>query len=162
MSSAWLRSERLATCIPACVNHDSCVLVVVEPRALQLPILEAKAERLDEVQLRARVGREADHVARVRRNLRHDEHDRHHGADYAERGGKVRAITQFCTEWAPAALSVRASSCSDAPVVITSSTTAMSRPRTSSSHTNTPRTLAARSLQASTVCGAASLARPTR
>jgi hypothetical protein len=53
-------------------------LVIVEPGALQLPVFHGEAERLDQMQARAGIGREADHVAGVRRDLRRVEHDLKH------------------------------------------------------------------------------------
>ncbi len=53
-------------------------LVVVEPGALELAVIHGEAERLDQVQARAGVRREADHVAGVRRDLGMDEDDVEH------------------------------------------------------------------------------------
>jgi hypothetical protein len=53
-------------------------VVIVEAGALQLPVLEGEAERLDEVQPRAGVGGEADDVAGIGRDLGMDEDDIKH------------------------------------------------------------------------------------
>ena len=98
------------------------------PRARpKLPAGNARIylERLHQVQRAAAVRTQADHVAGVGRDLGLNENDRRHGARIQSApGGSVRATTQFSTRAAPARLSVPANSASDAPVVITSSTTA--------------------------------------
>ena len=53
-------------------------LAVVEAGAPEFLLLEVEAERLDELQLRARVGAQADDVPRVRRDLRFVENDGEH------------------------------------------------------------------------------------
>src|SRR5581483_4903716 len=126
---------------------DARVLMVVEPGAAKLAVVEREAERLDEVEPRPGVRSEADDVARVRRDLGMDERD----LDHAQDAGAVRATTQFTTRAAPACFSVAASSSSVLPVVITSSTTAMLAPPSGRVARNAPRTFFARSLQGSSV-----------
>ena len=77
--------------------------MVVEPGALQVAIVHAKAERLDKMEIGRGVGGEPDHVARIAGNLRMDEDHREtrsrSGIDapaarhYATAGGNVRATT---------------------------------------------------------------------
>ena len=73
-------SFRSISASATCVALHVGVLVVIEPGALQLPIVHREAERLDEMQPRARIGGEADDVAGVRWNLRMDEDDLKHAA----------------------------------------------------------------------------------
>src|SRR5205814_10715762 len=108
-------------------------LVIVEAGALQLPVVHRIAERLDEVQARAGVGREPDYIAAVRRDLGVHEDDVNHGG--------VLATIQFTTRSAPERLSVRAISSSVAPVVMTSSTTATVAPISARVQRKAPRTL---------------------
>ncbi|MNR43715.1 hypothetical protein D3C85_1623640 [compost metagenome] len=54
--------------------------MIVQARAAHAGVLERKSERLDEVQLRPRVGAQADHIAGIRRNFGLDEDDVEHGA----------------------------------------------------------------------------------
>jgi hypothetical protein len=65
---------------PVAVALHARIFVVVEPRAAQAPVVHGKAQRLDQVQLAAGVGREADHVTGVGRDFRFDEDDAEHGA----------------------------------------------------------------------------------
>src|SRR5438105_6573897 len=132
-------------------------LVVIEAGALELPVVQGEAERLDQVQPAAGVGGKADDVAGVRRNFGMDENDVEH-----QEGGSVRATTQFTTREAPARLSVRASSSSVAPVVMTSSTTATVAPTSGRLQRKAPRTLRWRSSQGSCICGAESFSRTHR
>ena len=67
------------------------VLVIVEPRALELLVVHGKAERLDQVQPRTGVGAQPDHIAGVGRNLRVDEHDVEHGGGILRRALTVSA-----------------------------------------------------------------------
>ena len=60
------------------MNDQPRVFVIVETGALELAIAQGEAERLDEVQFRARIRREADDVARVRRDFRVHQYDRNH------------------------------------------------------------------------------------
>src|ERR1019366_2248624 len=134
---------------------------------LELAIGQAEAERLDEVQLSAGIRGETDDITRVGRDFRLHQHDRDHRCAFSwaltqhERsagahqcaGGSVRATTQFSTLAAPDAFRVLAASAREAPVVMTSSTTAMVRPERSSSHANAPRTFFARSVHGSAACG---------
>ena len=76
-----------------------------------------------------------------------------HGDPGSSSGGSVRATTQHSTRAAPARRSVRAASASVAPVVITSSTSAMRAPRTAARTANAPRTLRRRSAHGSAACG---------
>ncbi|MPN04156.1 hypothetical protein SDC9_151392 [bioreactor metagenome] len=62
------------------VDLERGVFVVVEPGALQLLVVEFEAERLDEVELAAGVGGEADDVAGVGRDFGFDENDVQHAA----------------------------------------------------------------------------------
>src|SRR5687768_9505816 len=129
-------------------------LVIVEARALELPVVHRKAERLDQMKPAAGVGREANDVAGVGRDLGLDQDDIEH-----QDGGRVRATTQFTTRAAPARFSVRAISSSVAPVVMTSSTTATVAPASAVRQRNAPRTLRWRSSQGSCICGGASPSR---
>jgi hypothetical protein len=54
-------------------------LVVVEPGAAHRLAVQAEAERLDQVQLAAGVGRQPDQVAGVRRDLGFEDHEVEHG-----------------------------------------------------------------------------------
>src|SRR5438094_10147499 len=116
--------------LPARVNAHVGKLVIVEARALQLPIREREPERLHEMQARSGIGAQPDHVARVRGNLGVDEDDVDHRVQPA--GSGVRASAQTLTRPAPAALSSHASASAVAPVVITSSTMATSSPASAS------------------------------
>ena len=60
-------------------------LVIVEAGAAQQPVFHREAERLHQMQRGAGVGREADDVAGVGRNLRLDQDDVEHGASSAPR-----------------------------------------------------------------------------
>jgi hypothetical protein len=60
------------------MRAEARVFVVIESRALELAVAKREPERLDQVQLRTGVGREADHVAGVGRDLRVNEYDRWH------------------------------------------------------------------------------------
>ena len=137
--SAWTRTLR--------------VLVVVETGALQLPVVHGEAERLHQVQARAGVGREPDHIARIGRDLRMHEDDVEHQCGT---GGKVRATTQFTTRAAPARFRVAAISSSVAPVVMTSSSTAIFAPSRSRGQWNASRTFFARSARGSSACAGVS------
>ena len=74
------------------------MLVVVQPRALQQAVLHREAERLHEVQRAAGVRRQADHVARVRRDLGLDEDDVEHRCRAGQAAAGVRAATHTCTD----------------------------------------------------------------
>ena len=60
------------------MHVDARVLVIVEPGAAQFRVFELEPERTDQVQLRAGVRAQPDHVAGVRRNLRLEEDDMQH------------------------------------------------------------------------------------
>ena len=55
---------------PAGVDFHARVLVVVESRALEFRVFQRKTQRFDQMQLRARIGAQADHIARIRWNFR--------------------------------------------------------------------------------------------
>lgn len=52
------------------MHLQGCVLVIVQAGASELLVAEVEAERLDQVQARAGVGAQANHIARVGRNFR--------------------------------------------------------------------------------------------
>ncbi len=64
---------------PILVHLHLGVVVVIEAGALHLGIVERKAQRFDQVQLRARVGAQAADVARVGRDFRFKKDDVEHG-----------------------------------------------------------------------------------
>src|SRR6185295_10516706 len=132
-----------------------------EARAPQLAVFHGEAQRLDQVQARAGVGGQPDHVAGVGRNLRIDQDDVEHQVRTGS-VGKVRATTQFTTRVAPAFLSTEAISFSVSPVVMTSSTTATLDPRSARVHWNAPRTLRRRSSKGRSICAGVSRARTQR
>lgn len=51
------------------MHLQGCVLVIVQAGAFELLVAEVEAERLDQVQARAGVGAQADHIARIGRNF---------------------------------------------------------------------------------------------
>ena len=56
-------------------------LVVIQPGAAQQAVVHGKAQRLNEVQRAARIGRQADDVAGVGRNFGFNQNDVKHGAN---------------------------------------------------------------------------------
>ena len=96
--------------VPVVVNAVDPDVVVVETRARECAVGEEKAERLHEMEPAAGVCAQAQHVARVRRDLGLVEDDVEH-AGIRRAGisvqGQVRATTQFSTRAAPARFSVR-------------------------------------------------------
>ena len=64
----------------AAVADNFSVLVVVKPCAAHLLVFHVKAQRLYQMQTAARVGAEANDVARVGRNFRVDKNDVEHNA----------------------------------------------------------------------------------
>jgi hypothetical protein len=64
--------------IPAFMHAHRRVLVIVEPRAPHPGVFERKSQRLDQMQLRAGVGAQADHIAGVRRDFGFDKNDVEH------------------------------------------------------------------------------------
>jgi hypothetical protein len=64
------------------VLADACELVIVEARAPDARLVELEAERMHEVQRRADVGAEPDHIARVRRYLGLEQDDVKHARDH--------------------------------------------------------------------------------
>ena len=67
--------ERCEERVERRVHDDAERVPVVETRAFELAVVDAKAERLDEVQRAARRGAEACDVAGVRRDLGFDQND---------------------------------------------------------------------------------------
>jgi len=53
-------------------------IVIVEPRALQTLVVQSEAQRLHQMQRRARVRAKPNRIARVRRDLRCIQHDMKH------------------------------------------------------------------------------------
>ena len=70
--------------LPRFVDADRRVLVIVEPRALHVLVVKGETERLHKVKRAARVGAEADNVARVGRNFGMNQNDVEHVGDYSE------------------------------------------------------------------------------
>ena len=70
--------------LPRFVDADRRVLVIVEPRALHVLVVKGETERLHQVKRAARVGAEADDVARVGRNFGMNQNDVEHVGDYSE------------------------------------------------------------------------------
>src|SRR5438105_1950560 len=152
---------------PVGMDGQPRVFVVVETGAFKLAIGQVEAERLDEVQFGAGIRGEADDITGVGRDFRLHQYDRYHrrasprtltqkdraAGAHQSAGGSVRATTQFSTLAAPEALRIFAASARDAPVVITSSTSATVRPERSRSHAKAPRTFFARSAHGSPACG---------
>jgi hypothetical protein len=64
----------LRLCVPQIFKRvpdfDIDLLPIVEPRSLQLPVVQGKAEGLDQVENRSRSEAQPAHVARIRRDLR--------------------------------------------------------------------------------------------
>jgi hypothetical protein len=114
--------------------------VVIQPGAAQQPVFHVEAQRLDQVQGAAGVGRQADHVAGVGRDLGVDEHDAEHGRIVAAvvaglsgqgrgRRGRRGAGQGPGADLAGAAAQQQLGRSGQvAPVVITSSTRATWRP----------------------------------
>lgn len=76
------KQPRISKCTQAltkiCVDFDGREVVIIEPRSLQTLVVEAKPQRLHQVERRARVGAQANGIAGIRRNLRLEEHDVKH------------------------------------------------------------------------------------
>ncbi|MFD2423589.1 hypothetical protein ACFSUI_05060 [Ralstonia solanacearum] len=72
------------------------VFVIVQSGAAHARVLERKAEWFDQVQLRAGVGAQADHIARVGRNFGFDENDVEHGGRPGNTGGELIGIGKGC------------------------------------------------------------------
>src|SRR5262249_14411163 len=72
------RIERGAARPPVAMRDQARELVIVQPGAPELAVFEPESERLDQMQLGARVRREADHGAGVGWDLGVDENDRDH------------------------------------------------------------------------------------
>src|SRR5689334_12714212 len=131
--------------------------MIVESRSTKLAVVHPKTERLDEMQIGARVGGEPNDITRIRRNLGMDEDDGKHGVIekrtpiqrsatlcIASPGGGVRATTHASTRKARIRRRTLAASMSVAPVVMTSSTMATRCPAMEASASNAPRTLRVR------------------
>src|SRR5204862_7597005 len=73
-------AERALAGSPIAMHLHVRALVVVEARAPQALRIHREAERLHEMQARARIRAEADHIPRVWRNLGAIEDDLKHGA----------------------------------------------------------------------------------
>jgi hypothetical protein len=121
------------------------VLVVVEAGAPQVAVVHREAQRLDQVQGAAGVGREADHVAGVGRDLGRDEHDVEHARIVAvQPGASVRASTTAATRAARPASAPRGGVQRGAAghhVVHQQHALAAHRIRAQGSRPNAPRTL---------------------
>ncbi len=66
------------------------VFVVIEPRSAQQLVVHRKTQRLDEMQLAAGVGGQADHVAGVGRDFGVDENDAKHLRSEVRAAGGLR------------------------------------------------------------------------
>lgn len=60
-------------------------LAIIQPGAAHPGVINGKSQRFDQVQTRARIGAQADHIAGIGRNLRLVEDDMEHGRILAER-----------------------------------------------------------------------------
>ncbi len=61
------------------MHFDGREIVIVEPGSLQALVVQAESQRFHQVQRRAGVRAQADHIARIRRNLGLEQHDVEHG-----------------------------------------------------------------------------------
>ena len=76
-AAVWLHA--LQKGLPVGVALYAGVLVVVQTGAAHVAVFHRKAQRLNQVQLAARVGGQANDVACIRRNFRLNENDMKHG-----------------------------------------------------------------------------------
>jgi hypothetical protein len=67
--------------------------VVVEPGAAQFRVIQIEAERADQMQLRAAVRAQANHIAGIRRDLWLVQHDMQHAAIISRRAD-LRQVLQ--------------------------------------------------------------------
>ena len=65
------------------MDGDARIFVIIEAGTAQVAIVHPEAQRLDEMQVGCRVGRQPDHVAGVGRDLGVDEDDGEHGNGFA-------------------------------------------------------------------------------
>jgi hypothetical protein len=78
---------------PVAMDPKPRVLVIIETGALELTVAEPKTQRLDQMQLRARVRRQPDDVAGIRRDLGMNQDDREHRSFAATRCPGARLMT---------------------------------------------------------------------
>ena len=74
--------------LPAGVYLQRGVFVVVQPGAAQLLVVQAKTQRLDQMQRAAGIGRQTDDVAGIGRNFRLVQQDIEHGGMASAGAGK--------------------------------------------------------------------------
>ncbi len=65
--------------VPAVMHAHRCVLVIIQARAPHAGIFERKSQWFDQMQLRAGIGAQANHIAGVRRDFGFDKDDVEHG-----------------------------------------------------------------------------------
>src|SRR5579863_2850484 len=83
------------TIVEICVNPDFGEIVVVEAGAPQALVVQSESQRLDQVQRRAAVCAQANGVARIRGNLRLEQHDMKHGL-WSGRGSGAGVTRRWC------------------------------------------------------------------
>jgi len=79
--AARLRAERQAARREVGMHHHPRVFVIVEAGAPELAVVHAKPQRLDQVQVDPGIGRQADDVPRIGRDLGVDEDNGEHRGD---------------------------------------------------------------------------------